>query len=470
MKTKIIFVSFFILVFILSSCGQGARIPETQPPAATQPPTDIPSPTPTMLPILGLPYSTPIPYPTASVVKSNAVAFVAQDWQKHGPSSLWVANVDGSGERKIVDSIDELDNGLYVKFVAPKWSPDGKWIGYISSGDLWIVSPDGSTPRKILSVSGKDKELIYNYKWSPDSLQIAYAKGDISDAPPLTVGIIDVATGETSEIVSYQSPPTPITLSWSPDGHYLLLSKYGSFFVVNVATRKITAELKSNVCPVYHHGIEWSPNGKWFYHIQVGNGRFSTMQICVVGLNGSSHYIEINGTATSYPVWDKAGDFLYFVVSNTNFSITPIPDYDLRLMRYNAKTQKLERVLSLGKEPNAWAVSISPNKQILEMHITYPESQPTFIFMDMQSLSTTKFNVDLEIPITVAFRYETAWSPDSKNIIIFSGTTHTPDGAGVQPYGAFYALNSQTGKVTIFSGSHNIELGEWVVSPIATTP
>ena len=467
MKTKNLFSTFLVLAFLLTACGQGtvAPAPVTQTPVATQPPTNIPlvpifPPSPTIMP----------PYPTASVVKSNAVAFVAQDWQNHGQSSLWVANVDGSGERKIVDSITELENGSYMSFVAPAWSPNGKWVGYISDGDLWIISPDGSTSRKILSISGKGKEMIYTYKWSPDGLQIAYAKGDISDAPSLTVGIIDVATGKTSEIVSYQSPPTPITLSWSPDGHYLLLSKYGSFFMVDVATRKTTGELKSEICPVYHRGIEWSPNGKWFYDIQVGNGRFSTMQICVAGLNGSSNRIEINGTATSYPVWDKTGDFLYFVVSNTNFSITPIPDYDLRLMRYNVKTQKLENVLSLGKEPNAWAVSISPNKQILEMHTMYPENQPTFIFMDMQSLSTTRFNVNLEIPITVAFKYETAWSPDNQNIIIFSGTTHTPDGVGVQPYGGFYALNSQTGEVTIFSGSHNIELSEWVVSPVATTP
>lgn len=235
MKTKSIFALLMTLA-ILASCSpalQATQIPAFPTPTQIKTPTLLPtqqtaiykhipykitttvlSPTMrpiTLNPIIG-PSSTPlptsIPYPTASVVKANAVAFVAQDWQNHGPSSLWVANIDGSGEKKIVDSITELENGPYWSFVAPTWSPNGKEIGYISEGDLWVVSPDGSTSRKILSLADKNKEMIYAYKWSPDGLQIAYAQGNIIDGgPQIVVGLINVATGETSEILSYQSPP-----------------------------------------------------------------------------------------------------------------------------------------------------------------------------------------------------------------------------------------------------------------------
>jgi Tol biopolymer transport system component len=460
---------FVSLVGISCSTYVTSDIPSTFAPL---PATDVyvgPLIIPSITPLPTLSFGVPATqYPTANTIRANAVAFVAQDWQNHGPSSLWVANVDGSGERKIVDSITELENGVYVSFVAPTWSPNGKWIGYISNGDLWMVSPDGLTSRKILSIP--DKEMIYAYKWSPDSSQIAYTKGIIANAPVIEVGIIDVATREISEVLSYQSPPTPITLSWSPDGHYLLLSKYFSFFVFDVTVREIVKEIEP-VCPVYHRGVEWSPNGKWFYHIQVGNGRFSTMQICVVGLDGSSYQIELGGTATSYPVWDKTGNFLYFVAANTNFSITPIPDYDLRLMQYDVRTQKQERVLSLGKEPRRWSISISPDRQMLELHTTdYLGNPPPFVFVDIQSLSVKKFNINLELLNTVAFSTGTAWAFDNKNLILFAGKIHTPDGVGVQPYGAFYTLNAQTGETTVFSGNHNIELEEWIVSPIALSP
>lgn len=422
--------------------------------------------------IPGTQYPTATLYPTASVIRANSVAFVAQNWQLGGPSSLWIANIDGSGEKRIVESINELENGSYVSFVAPTWSPNGRWIGYVSGGDLWIISPDGSTSSKLLFVTDKNKEMIYTYKWSPDSSQISYIQGIIGDAPSIVVGLIDLTTGKSSRILSYQSPPPPITLSWSSDNRYLLLSKYDGFFVVDVATRKVVKEIQgAGNCSVYHHGLVWSPNNKWFYHMQVGNGRFATTQICVAGVDGSHRQIDINGTATAYPVWDKTGNFLYFVAANTNFSITPIPDYDLRLMRYDVRTQKQERVLSLGKEPRRWSVSISPDGRTLELHTTdYVGNPHPFVFMDIESLSVKKFDVNLEFLNTVAFSTGTTWSSDNKNIILFARKMYTPNGVGVQPYGAFYTLNVQTGETAIFSGNHNIDLEEWVVSPIATSP
>ena len=140
-------------------------------------------------------------------------------------------------------------------------------------------------------------------------------------------------------------------------------------------------------------------------------------------------------------------------------------------MRYDVRTQKQERLLSLGKEPRRWSVSISPDGRMLELHTTdYLGNPPPFVFMDIQSLSVKKFKVNLELLNTIAFSTGTAWSSDNKNIILFAGKTYTPNGVGIQPYGAVYKLNIQTGETTIFSGDHNIELEEWVVSPVATSP
>jgi len=145
------------------------------------------------------------------------------------------------------------------------------------------------------------------------------------------------------------------------------------------------------------------------------------MQICVAGLlDGIDRQIDSEGTVTSYPVWDKTGNYLYFVAVNTNFSITPIPDYDLRLMRYDVRTQKQERVLSIGKEPQKWAVSLSPDGRTLELHkMNSLERQNTFIFMDIQSLRVHEFNLNLELFQTSAFSGGTGWSSNNKNIIFF---------------------------------------------------
>ena len=436
-----------------------------------------PSSTPTILLFPTFtPYPTNVPYPTAQAVSQNAVAFIANDWEHYdnGPGSLWVANIDGSGERKLVNNIDELQTNVYYRTTAVTWSPNGKWISYISDGDLWIISPDDSIIREILPITDKNNEMIYTYQWSPDSSRIAYAQGVAENSPLITVGLIDIETGETSEISSYQASPPPIALAWSPDGRYLLLNGAG-FSVFDVTIRKVTKEIGGGVNCYGYDGLTWSPNSQWFYYLPRENGRFATSQICVAGLDGSNRQIDIGGTATSSPVWDKTGNYLYFSASNTDFNLATLPTYDLRLMRYDVRTQTLERILSLGTEPREWSISLSPDGRTLETHAAISDSQYSFIIIDLKSLSQTKYTVDyvdLKIHRTNEYFLETAWSPDSQNIILLAGDICTPNTVCIQHYGSFYTLNTKTGKIDLFSSKFSGKFGmdEWAVSPAVANP
>ena len=250
------------------------------------------------------PIPTAIPYPTASVVKANAVAFIAEN-------SLWITNVDGSGVRKLTDvkKKDSLTSWLL------QWSPNGEWISYRSENDLWAVSRDGSVKRKLISFPDNDIGQLYTYVWSPDSSQIAY----IQTANPwaavsqIVVGILDLATGKVSEISSHEAPdPKPI--SWSPDGRYLLFAKDFSYTIYEVATSKVIKEIKPNGMGCWVGWSIWSPNNKWFFDTQHGNGRYFRQWICVSGLDGLNREIYVEGTVST-PVWDKTGHFLYFVAA-----------------------------------------------------------------------------------------------------------------------------------------------------------
>jgi Tol biopolymer transport system component len=357
--------------------------------------------------------------------------------------------VDGSGEKKLTDIAKKDSLGS----VQMQWSPNGKWISYKADDGLWLISRDGSIKKKILSA-----EELYIYTWSPDSLKIAYMAR--KEFAPVAIAILNLETGKASELFSY-TPFVTLTLLWSPDGRYLLYTDRGrgSFSIFDLTTHQVVTEISSafNSCYIDHKGISWSPNSRWFFNIPSQNGRFATKQICVAGLDGSHRQVDINGTATSYPIWDKTGNFIYFAASNTNFSITPIPDYDLRLMRYDVRTQKLERLLSLGKEPKIWTVSISPNGRILEMDTTTSENQQSYIFLDLESLATTRYEVSETPGRYMIFNGITYWSPDSQYIIFLS-----------QSNSCFYKFDVQIGKVTIISGKHSIDY--WAVSLVATTP
>jgi Tol biopolymer transport system component len=424
------------LAFLLPACGVGTPTPVTPTPTVTQPPTDIP--TQTALPTLAIPPSPTVapPYPTASVTKANAVAFIAEN-------SLWIANVDGSGERKLTDIEDNAFGGSSYLL---QWSPDGKSIGYISGDDLWVIFPDGLAKKKILSFQNTDQKIIRTYAWSPDSSKIAYAQtADWSDRPLISLRIIDLETG----IISVLSFPqtffamVKFTLSWSPNGQYLLLSRERAFTIFDVATHKILKEIMSyELCPIWHHGPVWSPNNKWFYHPIYASGIYN-MSICVSGVDGSSKYIY-GSSSSRLPVWDKTGNFLYFTTQDTK----------QRLLQYDVRTQETKIMLVLeASESSKWSVSISPDGHILEMDGTISGNQQLFIFLNLDSLSATRFKIP-EIPSDIISFNTTYWSADNQNLIFLSGE--------------FYRLNSQTGKTTVFSGKHSVE--SWAISPIATTP
>lgn len=386
------------------------------------------------------------PYPTASVVKSNAVAFIAEN-------ALWVANVDGSGERKLVD----LEaNNEWVSGYALGWSPDGKWISYISGGDLWIISPDGSTKNRVLSASDKSTPLFF-YDWSPDSSQLVYKQASLlgKEIYSETVRILNLKTGEAYELDFHKRQFYIAVVRWSPNGRYLVFNKEASFVVFDVTDRKVKEEIltgdinyecssEDNTAPV------WSPNSQWFFHVHGIPVGYTYFWICVSGLDGSTRRIDVDGTIYSDVIWDKTGNFLYFVSRKIDPHGDPNLDSDQRLQRYDVRTQKLESLLSLGKKYiSGWSVSISPDGSTLETHTEILENKISYILMDLKSLSIRKFTLDLRC----------VWSRGSQDFVCLSQSNG---------YSAFHKLNIQTAETTIFSGNHSVR--EWAISPIVTTP
>lgn len=421
MKKQTVFALLVVLALALSSCGTtppaAPTTPTLLPTQQTVIPTDITYPTFTPTPLataISYPTVTPlpteIPYPTASVVNANAVAFIAE-------GALWVVNVDGSGEKKLVDNIHNKDLVYDLMF---QWAPNGKWISYFSQDKLWAISVDGLVNKSLLSLPDNCAMYLTKYAWSPDSSKIAYLEETLCNAQPTTpapsqenntlhylIGIIDIAAGTVSKLSSFETKASTPILFWLPNGRNLLFAKGFSLALFDISTRKVVKEMERG-CGL-EKNMTLSPNGQWYSYTDNGVGVLSIQWICVGGLNSPTHKIQVDGT-TDIPVWDKTGSFLYFFASD--ISITPLPDYDRRLMRYNVITQKLERVVSIEKEID-W-LSISPDGETLELH--YP-NQNTFILIDTQSLKKHEINVNSDIFLTLSLNGGTAWTSDKKNII-----------------------------------------------------
>lgn len=120
-----------------------------------------------------------------------------------------------------------------------KWSPDGKWIAYISDAsgenELWIAPQDGSGKAQQIT-SGADC-YYYQIYWSPDSKKLLWGDNKLRlryvDIATKKVTLVDQATAW--EITQY---------AWAPDGSWIAYTKqdpernHGIIHLYSVAQQK----------------------------------------------------------------------------------------------------------------------------------------------------------------------------------------------------------------------------------------
>jgi tricorn protease len=105
----------------------------------------------------------------------------------------------------------------------PAWSPDGKWLAYLSdeSGEyeLHIRAQDGRGDLRKFQL-GDSPSFYYNPTWSPDSKRIAYQDKRLS------LWYLDLDTGKSTKVdtAPYDDDPPPAPV-WAPDGKWLAFSR-----------------------------------------------------------------------------------------------------------------------------------------------------------------------------------------------------------------------------------------------------
>ncbi|MET0650353.1 MAG: PDZ domain-containing protein [Pyrinomonadaceae bacterium] len=168
--------------------------------------------------------------------------------------------------------VRNLTDSQGVREAAPAWSPDGRWVAYLSdrSGEweYYVRPSDGTGQERRVSTDGD----VWRYPavWSPDSRMLAY--GDKKQR----LRIVDVANGKTTD--------------------------------VDRGTRNdITS-------------YNWAPDSKWIAYAKLGQNQFS--EIWVYSLASNKPQRLTGGmTSDTEPVFDPKGRYLYFL-SNRDFNLT----------------------------------------------------------------------------------------------------------------------------------------------------
>jgi tricorn protease len=163
----------------------------------------------------------------------------------------------------------------------PKWSPDGKWIAYISdkSGEdeIYIVAQDGSSEAKQLTSNGETYK--YTLYWSPDSKKIMWAD------KKLRLRYVDVDTKKITE-VAHAKAWEYSDYVWSPDSKWIAYAENEVDVQTTVYLYSLDQEKSFKVTTGWFSSYSpaFSSDGKYIYfvsdrtfHPSYGQTEFNTI-------------------------------------------------------------------------------------------------------------------------------------------------------------------------------------------------
>ena len=106
----------------------------------------------------------------------------------------------------------------YSREDTPKWSPDGKWIAYVSDKtgrqEVWVATPDGTDAKKL---SDADSEKL-TLTWAPDSKYLLYTTSDHK------LNLVSVESGQMRTLATNDAGNIE-GVSVSPDSAWVAYNK-----------------------------------------------------------------------------------------------------------------------------------------------------------------------------------------------------------------------------------------------------
>jgi dipeptidyl aminopeptidase/acylaminoacyl peptidase len=244
------------------------------------------------------------------------------NWEENAfERNLWIADV-ASGETHALTTAKKSSTN-------PAWSPDGKWIAFLSDRPAQIAgTPEGKKQVYVISADGGEAQQVTkvesdvsDFDWAPDSKRIAFSMSDPetkamkdrkekygeysvvhSDYQMTHLWLVEFSSGSATA-----AEPKRLTegdkfsvndLAWSPDGTRIAFSAQRDPDLISIGTEdlyvlnvndKVVKKIVSTPGP--DGNPHWSPDGKKIaFQTAAGSQYFfyTDRRIGVVGADGAA--------------------------------------------------------------------------------------------------------------------------------------------------------------------------------------
>src|SRR5262245_7584867 len=253
-----------------------------------------------------------------------------------GQEAIFVMNADGSGVRRIHDSLTvsngarwqpdgriRFDDGLYNYTMKPdgsevvrltssgQLSPDGRQILFTKEviqgeGDeLFVANADGRNPRRLTHNKISDANPV----WSPDGEKIVFTCFPDGPWPKGSICIIN-SDGSGLARLTDQSLQAQIPF-WSPDGTRIAFSVLGNTATIHIMNADGRNQLKLTDKINAILGFAWAPDGKKIAYATDYEGNFEIYMIN----SDPSHQTNLsrNLAEDTSPRWSPDGKKIAFI-------------------------------------------------------------------------------------------------------------------------------------------------------------